>query len=98
MAVKVAGKIRPSGALDDRLLRREAGIGRRVADSGGDLLLPVIDVAGADGRLLLVMPGVDGALAGQPLPAGGAAVDRGYDGHRGRASGAALDRHPPPGA
>jgi hypothetical protein len=55
MAVKVVEKVRPSGVLDDRLLRREVEIGRSVADCGGKLLLPVIDVAEVDSRLLLVM-------------------------------------------
>lgn len=68
MAVKVVEKIRPSGTLDDRLLRREVEIGRRVADSGGDLLLPVIDVAEMDDKLLLVMVRADGALADGVLP------------------------------
>jgi hypothetical protein len=68
MAVKVVEKVRPSGVLDDRLLRREVEIGRSVTDGGGKLLLPVIDVAEVDGRLLLVMVRADGALADQPLP------------------------------
>jgi hypothetical protein len=34
MAVKVVMKQRPSGALGDRLLRREIDIRKRVADSG----------------------------------------------------------------
>lgn len=68
MAVKVVKKARPSGVLDERLLRREVEIGRRVADGGGELLLPVIDVAEVDGKLLLVMVRADGALADQSLP------------------------------
>lgn len=74
MAVKVVEKTRPSGMLDDRLLRREVEIGRRVADSGGELLLPVIDVAEVDDKLLLVMLRADGALADQHLPLDEAAV------------------------
>jgi Protein kinase domain len=68
MAVKVVEKTRPSGTLDDRLLRREIEIGRRVADSGSDLLLPVIDVAEINDKLLLVMVRADGALADGALP------------------------------
>jgi hypothetical protein len=54
-------KQRPSGVLDDRLLRREIDIGKRVADSGSEMLLPVIDAADVGDALLLVMP-----LAGPP--------------------------------
>ena len=68
MAVKVVQKRRPSGTLDDRLLRREVEIGRRVADGGGDMLLPVVDVAETDEALLLVMARADGALAEAALP------------------------------
>lgn len=68
MAVKVVQKVRPSGQLDDRLLRREVGIGRRVAESGGDLLLPVLDVAETDEALVMVMARADGALADVALP------------------------------
>jgi len=68
MAVKVVEKTRPSGTLDDRLLRREVEIGRRVADSRSDLLLPVIDVAELNDKLLLVMVRGDGALADGALP------------------------------
>lgn len=68
MAVKIVEKIRPCGKLDDRLLRREVEIGRRVADSGSELLLPVIDVAEAEEKLLLVMVRAEGALADKPLP------------------------------
>jgi len=68
MAVKVVKKQRPSGALDDRLLRREIDIGKRVADSGSEMLLPVIDAADADDALLLVMPLADGALSADAIP------------------------------
>lgn len=68
MAVKVVEKARPAGELDDRLLRREVEIGRRVADAGSALLLPVIDVAEMDDRLLLVMARADRALADISLP------------------------------
>jgi hypothetical protein len=74
MAVKVVRKQRPSGALDDRLLRREIDIGRRVADSGSEMLLPVIDAADAGGALLLVMSLADGALAAASIPMGEAEV------------------------
>ena len=68
MAVKVVEKQRPSGRLDDRLLRREIDIGRRVVESGSDMLLPVIDAADADHALLLVMARADGALTDVPTP------------------------------
>jgi hypothetical protein len=69
MAVKVVEKARLSGVLDDRLLRREVEIGRRVTEGGGEMLLPVIDVAEVDGKLLLVMVRADGgALADRALP------------------------------
>jgi hypothetical protein len=68
MAVKVVEKARPSGVLDERLLRREVEIGRRVAEADGDLLLPVLDVAEMDNKLLLVMVRADGALSDEPLP------------------------------
>ena len=74
MAVKVVKKQRPSGALDDRLLRREIDIGKRVADSGSEMLLPVIDAADAGDALLLVMPLADGALAAASVPMGEAEV------------------------
>jgi hypothetical protein len=64
MAVKVVPKRRPSGTLDERLLRREIDIGRRVSESGSDMLLPVIDAADASDALLLVM-----TRAGDPLSA-----------------------------
>jgi hypothetical protein len=70
MAVKVVKKQRPSGALDDRLLRREIDIGKRVADSGSEMLLPVIDAADAGDALRLVMPLADGALAATSVPVG----------------------------
>jgi eukaryotic-like serine/threonine-protein kinase len=56
MAVKVVSKQRPQGALDERLLRREGDIGKRVAESGSEMLLPVIDSADAGDALLLIMP------------------------------------------
>jgi serine/threonine protein kinase len=64
MAVKVVTKHRPSRTLDERLLRREAEIGKRVSESGSDMLLPVIDAADDGNALLLVM-----ARAGDPLTA-----------------------------
>ena len=74
MAVKVVTKQRPAGKLDDRLLRREIDIGKRVADSGSEMLIPVIDAADVGDALLLVMPLADGALAAIPLPMGDAEV------------------------
>jgi serine/threonine-protein kinase len=68
MAIKVVEKNRPSGVLDDRLLRREVEIGHRVAESSAELLLPVIDVADEGDRLLLVMVRADEALADHSLP------------------------------
>ena len=69
MAVKVVKKQRPPGALDDRLLRREIEIGKRVAESGSQMLLPVIDAADAGDALLLVMPLAEGgALADASIP------------------------------
>ena len=68
MAVKVVKKERPQGALDDRLLRREIEIGKRVAESGSEMLLPVIDAADVGDALLLVMPLAEGALADASLP------------------------------
>ena len=68
MAVKVVKKERLSGVLDDRLLRREIDIGKRVADSGGEMLLPVIDAADANDALRLVMTRAEGALAAESIP------------------------------
>jgi serine/threonine-protein kinase len=68
MAVKVVSKQRPQGALDERLLRREGDIGKRVAESGSEMLLPVIDSADAGDALLLIMPRAEGALADTTLP------------------------------
>lgn len=68
MAVKVVEKERVAGALDDRLLRREVEVGRRVVDGGADLLLPVLDVAELDDKLLLIMDRADSALAEVALP------------------------------
>ena len=62
MAVKEVSKKRPSGTLDERLLRREVDIGRRLSKSDRDMLLPVIDAADTSDALLLVM-----ARAGDPL-------------------------------
>jgi hypothetical protein len=68
MAVKVVHKQRPSGALDSRLLRREVAIGRRVAEAGGNMLMPVIDAAETGEALLLVMARAKGALSDRALP------------------------------
>ena len=62
MAVKVVTKHRPAGTLDDRLLHREIDIGRRVSESGSEMLLPVIDAADGGNALLLVI-----TRAGDPL-------------------------------
>ncbi|MFJ1652683.1 protein kinase [Streptomyces sp. NPDC088337] len=67
MAVKVVKKQRPTGVLDDRLLRREIHIGRRVAESGSGMLLPVIDAADAGDSLLLTMTRAEGALKSAPM-------------------------------
>src|SRR5260221_13871655 len=74
MAVKVVKKQRPSGVLDDRLLRREIDVGKRVVDSGSEMLLPVIDAADANDALLLVMTRAKGALAAAAIPMGEAEV------------------------
>ena len=63
MAVKVVKKQRPQGPLDERLLRREVEIGKRVAESGSGMLLPVIDAADTGDALLLVMLRAGDALA-----------------------------------
>jgi serine/threonine protein kinase len=68
MAVKVVKKQRPQGTLDERLLRREIEIGKRVAESGSEMLLPAIDAADAGDALLLVMPLAEGALGDVSLP------------------------------
>lgn len=70
MAVKVVQKQHPSGAIDERLLRREVEIGRRVSEGGGDMLLAVVDAAEASDALLLVMARADGALddMAKPVP------------------------------
>jgi serine/threonine protein kinase len=68
VAVKIVAKQRPGGALDNRLLRREIEIGKRVAQVDADLLLPVIDAKETDNALLLVMARADGALADVALP------------------------------
>ena len=70
MAVKVVQKQRPSGTLDDCLLHREIDIGRRVAESGNDMLLPVLDAADASDKLLLVMARADDALMSVATPMG----------------------------
>ena len=68
MAVKVVKK-HSHGALDGRLLRREIEIGKRVAESGSDMLLPVIDAADVGDALLLVMSQAEGgALADSSFP------------------------------
>lgn len=68
VAIKVLEKKRLFGVIGDRLLRREVEIGRQVIDGGGDMLLPVIDVGEPDGKLLLVMPRAEKALAEVVMP------------------------------
>jgi len=70
MAVKVVTKRRPFGTIDDRLLRREIDIGRRVCESGSVMLLPVIDAADDGNALLLVMTRADDPLAAVTTPMG----------------------------
>ncbi|MCZ4098061.1 serine/threonine-protein kinase [Streptomyces sp. H39-C1] len=67
MAVKVVPKEHPWGRLDDRLLQREVHIGKRVAESGSGMLLPVIDAADAGDSMLLVMQRAQGVLASGPM-------------------------------
>jgi tRNA A-37 threonylcarbamoyl transferase component Bud32 len=74
MAIKVVRKDRPQGALDERLLRREIDIGKRAAEIGSSMLLPVIDAADVGDALLLVMHQADGALSDVPAPMGEAEV------------------------
>jgi serine/threonine protein kinase len=62
MAVKVIHKQRLAGRVDDRLLRREIEIGRRVSEVGSDMLLPVIDAGDTSEALLLVMARADDVL------------------------------------
>jgi serine/threonine protein kinase len=66
MAVK---EVQKRAGLDDRLLLRETDIGKRVTDSGHDMLLPVLDSADAGTALLLVMARAEQALAklGSPM-------------------------------
>jgi hypothetical protein len=68
MAVKVVNKQRPSGVIDERLLRREIEIGRRVSESRSDMLLAVVDAAEASDALLLVMARANGALDDMARP------------------------------
>ena len=68
MAVKVVTKHRPFGTLDDRLLRREIDVGRKVSESGSTMLLPVIDAADDGNALLLVMTRAGDSLATVPTP------------------------------
>jgi len=67
MAVKVVKKQRSSGTLDDRLLRREIDIGRRVSESGSDMLLPVLDAADTSDALLLIMDRASDQLSAMPM-------------------------------
>ncbi len=65
MAVKVVTK---RTGLDERLLRRETDIGQRVAESGSDMVLPVLDSADTGASLLLVMAKADEALTNIAIP------------------------------
>ena len=69
IAVKVVKKQRPQGPpLDQRLLRREVEIGKLVAASDSDMLLPVIDAADDGDALLLVMARAEGGALSGVLP------------------------------
>lgn len=68
VAVKVVDKQDPRRPLDHSLLRREIDIGRRVAKSGSDMLLPVVDAAETGDALLLVMLRADGTMGDVSLP------------------------------
>jgi hypothetical protein len=70
MAVKVVTKRRPFGTLDDRLLRREIDVGRKVSESASVMLLPVIDAADDGNALLLVMTRAGDPLAAVTIPMG----------------------------
>jgi hypothetical protein len=74
MAVKVVAKHSPFGTLDGRLLLREIEIGKRVAESGSEMLLPVIDAGEDDNALLLVMDRAGKPLAAADIPMGEPAV------------------------
>ncbi len=71
MAVK---EVQKRAGLDERLLRREIDIGQRVAESGSDMVLPVLDSADTGTALLLVMAKADEALTTIPIPLGEAQV------------------------
>lgn len=70
VAVKVVPRVQPGREpLDERLLRREVEIGKRVQELGPDALaLPVLDAAEDEDALLFVMERAEGALGSQPLP------------------------------
>jgi hypothetical protein len=74
MAVKVIPKNRLLGVVGEPLLRREFEIGRRVAESGGDMLLAVIDVGDTDEELFLVMRRAEKALSDIATPLDESAV------------------------
>jgi len=65
MAVK---EVQKRAGLDERLLRREADIGQRVAESDSDMVLPVLDSADTGTTLLLVMAKADEALTNIGIP------------------------------
>jgi hypothetical protein len=64
MAVKVV----PRQHQDSSLPSREIDIGRRVAESGSRLLIPVIDAAETSEALILVMARADRSLRDIPVP------------------------------
>lgn len=70
VAVKVVPRVRRGREpLDERLLRREVEIGKRVQELGPDALaLPVLDAAEDEEALFFVMARAESALASRPLP------------------------------
>ena len=68
VAVKVVAKNSFGETIDARLLRREIEIGRRVAESGSSMLLPVIDAAETESALLLVISRAERSLATMTTP------------------------------
>ena len=68
VAVKIVDKQDRRGMLDHRLLRSEIEIGRRVAKSRSDMLLPVIDAAETSDALLLVMLRAERTMGDVPFP------------------------------
>lgn len=68
-AVKRVAKLRPGLVLDERLLRREVAIGKKVNEGAPNgLLLPVIDAAEDKDALFLVLDRAESSLAQAMLP------------------------------